>query len=221
MEKIKYVCLIIFFNFYLSSPANSEIVYSGIINLNGPNFNIDFDKNGTIDFITKWHQLAFGYNGYAVSGFDVEFNRDVYFINNEQGGIFEGRGLPGAKSPLESGEIIGPVPPQKMLWSRDSNTEMLTTIYNMSHDLSHGLIKTYSGTWYNVSEKYLGFKMNIDSNLHYGWVRLSTDTSNKVKLVDYAYEDVPGAPIVTGANSGGASSVSVPLPSVLHLLLRK
>jgi hypothetical protein len=52
-----------------------------------------------------------------------------------------------------------------------------------------------------VTNKYLGFEMTDgDSNLFYGWIRLDTDSQNNITLMDYAYEDSPGASISAGAS---------------------
>ena len=191
----------------VASPAKSEIVYSGKLDLQGPNFNIDLNNDGKDDFVTKWRMWAGG-NGYSTNGFDAEINFDVRFINTELGGIHAGHGYPGVKAPLNDGALIGSTAPQTLLWAYNSNDAMMWTTYDMWNTPS----VTYSGLWHDVINKYIGFELSDNSNRYYGWIQLQTDNLNNITLVNYAYEDVANIPIAAGASS-------VPLPSTFFLLL--
>lgn len=62
------------------------------------------------------------------------------------------------------------------------------------------------GRWYAASNKYLGLKFYIKGKPHYGWARLSVhvhvDHSISAKLTGYAYETIPGKPIIAGKTKG-------------------
>lgn len=188
------------------SPADSAIVYSGRLDIAGPNFSVDLNNDGRIDFITEWTTWAFG-NGASVNGFDAEFKFDIRFLNTESGGIHAGNGYPGTKAPLDYGELIGPAPPQELLWAYNSNDAMMWT----THDMFSEPATIYSGLWHDTDDKYLGFEISFDSNPHYGWIQLDTDVVNNVVLVDYAFENISGVPIAAGV-------VPVPLPSTFYFL---
>jgi len=206
MRYIKHLALaiMIFFNL-AASPANSTIVYSGILDLNGPNFSIDINNDGSSDFVTSWRTWAAG-NGFSQNGYDAEMNFNMRVINTELAGF---SGFPGAKAPLDYGELIGPNPPNGLLWSSNSNDSMLWTTVDMWNDP----FVTHSGIWNNLNNKYLGFEMGIAPDSFYGWIQLDTDAFNNVTLIDYAYEGISSTPI-----TAGATSAPVPEPSTMLLL---
>jgi hypothetical protein len=39
------------------SPAQARVIYSGILNIEVPNFNIDINNDGQIDFETEWNMM--------------------------------------------------------------------------------------------------------------------------------------------------------------------
>lgn len=61
------------------------------------------------------------------------------------------------------------------------------------------------GAWLDVTNRYLGFKFQLNGQAHYGWARLSV-TAGKfgpvVTLTGYAYETVAGHAIYAGQTSG-------------------
>ncbi len=62
-----------------------------------------------------------------------------------------------------------------------------------------------TGSWFNVTNRYLGLKFIIGGQIHYGWARLSVRESVcsiSAVLTGYAYETVAGMSIVTGKTSG-------------------
>lgn len=183
-------------------PVNSAIVYSGKLFIQGPVFNIDLNNDGRNDFdltITRWA----GGNGFSQNGIDIGMNHCMRFINTYLDPALFGDRFPGTKAPLEYGTLISATAPNGRLWASISNDAMMWTEYNM-------LTTTYSGEWHNI-DKYLGFELTVDSNRFYGWAHLSTDSYNNIKLIDYAYENVPDTAILAGA-------ASVPIPSALLLV---
>lgn len=70
------------------------------------------------------------------------------------------------------------------------------------------------GNWVNVTDRYLGLRFQIGTNIHYGWVRMDVSADWQTLTIaatvkDWAYESSPGQPIHTGA---------IPEPSSLSLL---
>jgi hypothetical protein len=54
----------------------------------------------------------------------------------------------------------------------------------------------------NVQNRYLGLKLIIDGSAHYGWARLSVTKFGQAVLTGYAYETIPGKPILEGHTFG-------------------
>jgi hypothetical protein len=64
----------------------------------------------------------------------------------------------------------------------------------------------YVGQWLNVKNRYLGLKFHISGKTHFGWARLSV-VSTKISitsatLTGYAFETIPGKPIIAGQTKG-------------------
>ncbi len=58
-----------------------------------------------------------------------------------------------------------------------------------------------SGSWVNVTNRYLGFRFVVDGQAHYGWARVSIQGENGV-LTGYAYETTPNKSIPAGKERG-------------------
>jgi hypothetical protein len=93
------------------------------------------------------------------------------------------------------------------------------------------------GPWANaclgVRNRYLGLKFAIKGKIHFGWARLNVrpDFCGRGKfdarLTGYAYETVPGKPIIAGATKGphddaqptpASISTQTPAPATLGML---
>lgn len=61
------------------------------------------------------------------------------------------------------------------------------------------------GNWFNVTNRYLGFKLTVNGESHYGWARLNVAAgTGKIQavLTGYAYETVANKPIIAGKTKG-------------------
>jgi hypothetical protein len=60
--------------------------------------------------------------------------------------------------------------------------------------------------WLHVKQAYLGLKFVIKGETHFGWARVKlsglTGRGATVILTGYAYETIPGKPIIAGAAGG-------------------
>jgi hypothetical protein len=64
---------------------------------------------------------------------------------------------------------------------------------------------SFTGPWANAKNRYLGLKLQINGQTHYGWARLSVGNfliSGLVLLTGYAYETIPNKTIIEGHTSG-------------------
>jgi hypothetical protein len=57
------------------------------------------------------------------------------------------------------------------------------------------------GPWVNTTNRYLGLKLVISGQIHYGWARLSINGVLTGRLTGYAYETEPNTQIIEGATS--------------------
>jgi hypothetical protein len=67
-----------------------------------------------------------------------------------------------------------------------------------------GMVFASVGLWANVSDRYLGFRFDIDHQEHYGWTRLTvrvTDDRVIAHLTGYAYETIANHPLHAGQTS--------------------
>jgi hypothetical protein len=77
------------------------------------------------------------------------------------------------------------------------------------------------GPWANggkgVKDRYLGVKFKIAGKFHYGWTRITVTTGPRgftgMILTGYAYETIPGRPIIAGATKGLEDAESSASPS--------
>jgi hypothetical protein len=61
------------------------------------------------------------------------------------------------------------------------------------------------GPWKGTQDSYLGLKLYIQGEAHYGWARLTVNATQfpmTATLTGYAYETQPNTAILTGATSG-------------------
>jgi hypothetical protein len=76
-----------------------------------------------------------------------------------------------------------------------------------------------SGPWVDVKNRYLGLKFLIKGKPHFGWARLHVwfrPNFTHATLTGYAYETIPGKPIITGKTKG-PDVITVRDPSLGHL----
>nr|NJM03980.1 hypothetical protein [Desulfobacula sp.] len=203
IDRTVFLTLLISF-LMLPTIVEASIVYSGKLNLTGPDFNLDLNGDGTVDFSSGWTMMISG-NLYGLYAYTAAVG-NMEFINNKLGGI-AGSEMPGFIVPLDYGILIGPIVPKGLIWSFNSNDGMMWT----SRDFYSTPMETYSGIWNDVKGKYLGFKLIDWTESFYGWIQFDTDSQNNITLIDYAYESNPNTAIQAGVSQ-------VPIPSSLGAL---
>jgi len=172
----------------LAQPAESKIVYTPAHEVIGPYYalQIDLNHDGISDFSlyylcatncrALWARL--GVDGDKVWSID---------LGNE----------PPYAAALRSGVRIGPSAPNKRSGKPPKGG------LDMAFDSCTGNGCSHGGPWYNVHNRYLGFKFSIHGKPHYGWARLNVrfDRSTAV-LTGHAYETIPGKAIIAGKTKG-------------------
>ena len=77
----------------------------------------------------------------------------------------------------------------------------------------------WSGPWMNggkgVKNRYLGLRFKVGRHFHFGWARISVKRGPPPQvfttvLTGYAYETIPGKPIIAGATNETDNNVEQP-----------
>jgi hypothetical protein len=67
------------------------------------------------------------------------------------------------------------------------------------------------GHWIGVTDKYLGVRLKVAGQWHYGWIRLDVPSNaGSYTVKDYAYNSMPNQQIIAG-NAGSTGIVEYPL----------
>ena len=77
---------------------------------------------------------------------------------------------------------------------------------------------SFGGGFGNFSPSNTGFagvRLNDPLGTHFGWIRLHVNSGTSMTVIDWAYNDVAGAPI----NAGDQSTTAVPEPSTMTMVL--
>lgn len=168
-------------------PATAEVVYTpaDIVTKNALG-TLDIDGDGIADFqfihFTYFHcghpcsTSVFFYNSFALTG-----------LQTTNGVVQDGiRSFSMAKLPTKT--VVG---------SND------TFIHQGRILLSAGAV---GSQWVPPARGYVGMKFAIAGEVHYGWLRLTIDsTAVTVTIRGYAYETVPNKPIVVNKRPGGSA----------------
>jgi len=173
----------------LSSPAEAKIIYTSV-NTPLAGYRLDLNHDGITDFY---------FRGY---GF-CNTNACVSLVNVYS--VFPPNAVAGKSNnaaPLWPGVEIGSK--RRFEHGRSLAIELVARHY---HTGNHTSTTTFSGPWANggkgFKNHYLGLKFSINSKVHYGWARVTTD--NRVGgavLTGYAYETIPGKAISAGQTKG-------------------
>jgi hypothetical protein len=159
---------------------------------------IDLNHDGVNDFALYWW------------GAEQWSNFSVYPANlaNPASGIigygkFNNFGRFRNASALHAGDRIGPG-----RRFRHGNARMAFFTQLSSYSFA-------SGSWVNVTNRYLGFRFVVDGQAHYGWARLSVQGDGAV-LTGYAYETTPNKSIPAGKEKGPGTNEPPSAAGAMH-----
>jgi hypothetical protein len=184
-------------------PAEAEIVYTPsnakivTAKLNaGPTFTtLDLNNDGTPDFSFMMSNTAkFSSYGYSTRA------RFVLKVIPQQPGNQAVLGKQSmAASAVSAGVTIGP---KQKFGAGD--------LY-MQKNSFNGLSFKSSGTWQTVEFAYVGLKIVIDGQVHYGWARIKfpyPGVASYPSIYGYAYESTPNLALVTGRTNGSEQALA-------------
>jgi hypothetical protein len=175
--------------------AAAEVVYTPIHKEIYLDYSLDLNGDGIGDFQITTSYLS-GFNQLLVSP-AIAFNK-VAVVG--KGCILHHTGA----APLPSGAIIGP----DKFWGPKS--ACMASLFSWYSD----------GPWVMQTRRYLGFEFVIDGKSHYGWARFDVRELASAAITGYAYETIPGKPIVAGdqGNDEGNTSETSVKPATLGAL---
>ena len=177
----------------LALPAEGKIVYTPthqIVSYSQKDAYLDLNKDGINDFELR---------DYFAGGSGTTAGIRAYQLPRNGANRIMGKGVyPFA---LSGGRVIGP----KKQFSRYAS-RMASRILTGAHST-----KTYfRGLWADngkgVKNRYLGLRFVVNGKVHYGWARVTMEFMDGryavATLTGYAYETIPGKPIIAGATKG-------------------
>jgi hypothetical protein len=173
--------------------AEAKIVYTRThaVILENSLFPLDLNHDGTADFnIINGSLYAYG----SFSGLQIDSPSKLQTNQIWGQGVLSGR----FASALRAGSNVG----ANKSRFQARNSALMAGIYVARYSS----FSRTSGQWLYTKNRYLGLQFVIKGQLHYGWARLSVrpdpNSGLTVVLTGYAYETIPGKPIITGKTKG-------------------
>ncbi len=193
---MKYAVTTVLFAAWCVSGAHADIVYTlpqqpisvTVAQFEQRSAPLDLDNDGVPEFIL-WADIPLWID------FTIQPARPGVFLQHRNSQDL---------ARLPAGVALGP--PDACTWGGS------LLFYNS------GFVTAPFGEWEpGLPPAFFGVKFDIDGQSHFGWVRAQLTESIgsvTISVFDYAYESVPGAPIVTGAIPSPGAAVLLALASL-------
>lgn len=170
---------LLFLSLLSSKLLFSQIIYTDTTDFLFENDNsttIDFNQDGTAEFTLEDAPFSD-----AIVSYDID---DTTTTPNGRNFITVGT--------IDTGnwEIIDALP-EGFIVDASGNYEAQFDAY-INADWADTTDKFPEGT------SYIGVRFILDTNTHFGWIRVSSDANGNITLLDYAYNSTPNAAITTG-----------------------
>lgn len=166
----------------LASPAHARIVYRPANVAITGTFNLDLNHDGVTDL--TFTEISHVHCWFAVCSYGASLSEAPPLGN----GIIVG--------PLSAGANIGPSQ------NFSGGAVLAQGTWYCAYYYGKGwrcTVTSSSGPWLYRSG-YLGLSFQVNGQTHYGWVQLSVGRGTGT-LLGYAYETIPGRPILAGQTS--------------------
>src|ERR1039458_298259 len=175
------------------APATAEIVYTPTHKNIDMDFYLDLNHDGIGDF----HIHSYYLSGFAsLNVIPMVSGNKIAAVHHECG--FRGQST--AAAPLPLGAVIGP------------NSPFQASATCMLHENESS---APTGPWLGEQDHYLGLEFYINGQKHFGWARLSVQPVECFpcigRIFGYAYETIPGKPIIAGDQGHSSSAALEPL----------
>jgi hypothetical protein len=184
----------------LAQPSEAKIIYTKtyhVIDTNG-NYPLDLNHDGTVDFVIQ----------------DSSASRQNFLLAKTP----YGNGVEGIRDWADALEKGAPINRRQTFMSSNGLLRVI-----MADAVCTDTGCGSGGSWLNVNGRYLGLKFRIKGKIHYGWARLNVHVDRveariTATVTGYAYETIPGKPIVAGQTKGpddarAEESSATPMPT--------
>jgi hypothetical protein len=186
----------------LACHAEAQVIYTQTDLTIGPGIAfIDFDGDGTSDFILKNRLFSTGYIRQASLSVGAYRSKSAAVMGLPHAGLGQ---RPQAFA-VPKGVPIGSDSPAQFISIRTNHVASMAFARRNNYSAYIG------GHWANVSDAYLGLKFTLQDGVHYGWARLTVVSRTRPeettigKLTGYAYEATPNKTIIAGDRGLGSS----------------
>ncbi|MFZ0771753.1 MAG: hypothetical protein WCA49_24010 [Candidatus Sulfotelmatobacter sp.] len=178
----------------LAQPSLAEVVYTPTHQKIG-SVALDLNNDGTTDFtIRNFGGSCFGRSMFICS-------QTLSVIPNSGNAVLGTYGAQNYAQALSTGKRVG-----------NGEQFKAASFLRMEHCVATPTSFFVSGSWGYARSRYLALKFSIGGETHYGWARITvlvngsrngTRCQSLALLTGYAYQTVPGEPLLTGRISGG------------------
>jgi hypothetical protein len=182
-----------------ASHAAAEVIYTPVHSYVHLDFPIDLNHDGIVDF----RIISSDYSGSGEVQVRPVAHGNRVVATNQSCAFY-----PGGAAALPEGVLIG----HRLSFQAKANC--MAGAFNSS---------AYNGAFLYVNDAYLGLTFVIDGKTHFGWARVHVNhrfyfCGCIAEIYGYAYETVPGKPIIAG-DLGTAAQASVESGSLGALAL--
>jgi hypothetical protein len=161
--------------------ASGQIIYTDVDpdvmgTDDGAHYDLDLNNDGTVDF--NFHIKSDGAGAVKMSGAATSYNAiaGTYSSPYKYPSVFE----------------LDDVIDDGLTWVSGGTQTMASSGYYLNP----------YGNWFDQTDKYLGVRLNLSGNDHYGWVRLDVSADgHSFTVKDYAYESASATSILAGAGA--------------------
>ncbi|MBA2423023.1 MAG: T9SS type A sorting domain-containing protein [Chitinophagales bacterium] len=165
----------------MANVADGQIVYTDLADVtvsgDGASYDLDLNNDGTVDY-----RINITSNG----GTGVKMLAEALGNNAIAGTAAAPYFYPYV---MDLNDVIGP----DLEWNGGANQTMAIS----------GYYPDPYGNWFGEIDKYLGLRLDMGSDNHYGWARLDvSDDAKTLTVKDYAYESTAETEIMAGATGG-------------------
>jgi hypothetical protein len=182
-----------------ATPAKAEVVYTPTHQTFQFRYRLDLNNDGIADFLLSSSYLS-GYGRVEVA--PIVFGNHIVATPQS---CSLGPSPQGA-APLHSGAVIGQGAPFL------KGAKCMASLDSFNSD----------GPWQQGDTRYLGLVFEVNGTNHFGWARIRRNSffceGCVAAILGYAYETIPGKPIVAG-DEGAAAAGSEDRPTLGMLAL--